>query len=169
MATSATSVPPGGGGGAARLRRAGAGPRAWERNGGLIRRLGRGGAVVPVLMLGFVFITLLVEALPAVKLNGWSFFSASAWSFGSQYGAPITTGGISHQPGETFGAFPQVIGTLETSAIALIIAVPVSVGSALVIVERLPSEAPPLTAEVRAGLGCRLRSGWRYGCNGDGE
>ena len=120
-------------------------------------------------MLGFVFITLLVEALPAVKFNGWSFFSASAWSFGSQYGAPITTGGISHQPGETFGAFPQVIGTLETSAIALIIAVPVSVGSALVIVERLPSEAPPLTAEVRAGLGCRLRSGWRYGCNGDGE
>src|SRR6266498_453710 len=27
--------------------------------------------------------------------------------------------------------------------------------------QQAPSEAPPLTAEVRAGLGCRLRSGWR--------
>ena len=43
-----------------------------------------------------------------------------------------------HQPGETFGALPEIIGTLETSAIALIIAIPVSVGAALVIVERLP-------------------------------
>jgi phosphate transport system permease protein len=106
-------------------------------------------------MLGFVFITLLVEALPAVKFNGWSFFSASAWSFGSQYGAPITTGGISHQPGETFGAFPQVIGTLETSAIALIIAVPVSVGSALVIVERLPRKVASVVGgflELLAGI-----------------
>jgi phosphate transport system permease protein len=33
---------------------------------------------------------------------------------------------------------PADVGTLETSAIALVIAIPVSVGAALAIVERLP-------------------------------
>ena len=46
-----------------------------------------------------------------------------------------------HLPGEVFEALPQIIGTLETSAIALIIAIPVSIGAALVIVERLPKPA----------------------------
>ena len=108
------------------------------RNGDLIRWLGRVGAVVPLLMLGFVLVTLIVEAIPAIKFNGLGFLTGTAWSFGAGYAAPITTGGIVHQPGEVFGALPQIIGTLETSAIALIIAIPVSVGAALVIVERLP-------------------------------
>ena len=108
------------------------------RNGDLIRWLGRAGAVIPLLALAFILITLIVESFPAIKFNGAGFLSGTGWSFGAGFAAPITNRGIVHQPGETFGALPQIIGTLETSAIALIIAIPVSVGAALVIVERLP-------------------------------
>ena len=50
----------------------------------------------------------------------------------------VTTNGVKHLQGAEYGAVPEIVGTLQTSAIALIIAVPVSIGAALVIVERLP-------------------------------
>jgi phosphate transport system permease protein len=125
------------------------------RRGDLVRWTGLVGAIIPVLMLIFVFAVLMSEAWPAIGLNGWKFLTGSGWSFGSQYGAPISTGGVSHQPGEVFGALPQVIGTLETSAIALIVAIPVAVGAALVIVERLPSQVASVVGgflELLAGI-----------------
>jgi phosphate transport system permease protein len=138
VATSAPAAGPAGGAGSPPLRRLGGALRNRLRNGDLIRWLGRAGAVIPLLTLGFLLITLLVEAAPAIRFNGLNFLTGSAWSFGAGFATPITTGGIIHQPGEVFGALPEIIGTLETSAIALIIAIPVSVGAALVIVERLP-------------------------------
>src|SRR5450755_4521457 len=154
MATSATAAPDGGAG-YQPAPRPGRSLRNWISNGGLIRWLGRVGSVVPLLMLGFVFITLIIQAIPAIRHNGWGFLSSSTWSFGAQYGAPVTTGGIAHLPGEHFGALPQIIGTLETSAIALIVAVPVSVGAALVIVERLPQRLASIVGgflELLAGV-----------------
>jgi phosphate transport system permease protein len=103
-----------------------------------IRWLGLGGAVIPLLMLVFVLITLLIKAIPALRFSGFHLFTGTTWNFGSQYGTPVTTQGILHNSGEQFGALPEILGTLATSAIALIIAVPVSIGAALVIVERLP-------------------------------
>src|SRR5450755_2300436 len=138
MAASAPTVGPGGGAGSPPLRRLGAALRASLRNGDVIRWLGRGGAVVPVLMLGFVLVTLIIQAIPAIKFSGLHFFTGTTWNFGSQYGKPLTTDGLTHNSGEQFGALPEILGTLVTSAIALIIAVPVSIGAALVIVERLP-------------------------------
>jgi phosphate transport system permease protein len=138
MAATAPTVQPEGGAGTPPLRRLGAALRAMLRNGDLIRWLGRGGAVVPFLMLAFVLITLIVEAIPAIKFSGLGFFTGKIWNFGSNYGKPVTTDGLLHNPGEQFGALPEILGTLATSTIALIIAVPVSIGAALVIVERLP-------------------------------
>jgi phosphate transport system permease protein len=89
-------------------------------------------------MLGFVLITLIIQAIPAIEFSGWHFFSGTTWNFGSQYGTPVHSYGLTHLSGEQFGALPEILGTLATSAIALIIAVPVSIGAALVIVERLP-------------------------------
>ena len=132
MASSAPTVGPGGGAGSPPLRRLGAAMRASVRNGDVIRWLGRGGAVVPVLMLGFVLVTLIIQAIPAIKFSGLSFFTGTTWNFGSQYGKPLTTDGLTHNAGEQFGALPEILGTLVTSAIALIIAVPVSIGAALV-------------------------------------
>jgi phosphate transport system permease protein len=108
------------------------------RNGDIIRWLGRICAVLPVVALGFILIVLLVKAIPAIGFNGTGIFTGRKWYIGATYGAPVTTGGAEHLPGAAFGALPEIVGTLATSAIALIIAVPVSIGAALVIVERLP-------------------------------
>jgi phosphate transport system permease protein len=154
MAASAPVVPDGGAG-APPLRRLATAITDRIRRGDLVRWTGLVGAIIPVLMLLFVFAVLLSEAWPALSFNGWNFLAGRGWSFGSQYGAPISTGGVSHQPGETFGALPQVIGTLETSAIALIVAIPVAVGAALVIVERLPRQVASVVGgflELLAGI-----------------
>jgi phosphate transport system permease protein len=152
MAASAPSVRPEGGAGTPPLRRPGF---AWIRNGDLIRWLGRGGAVVPVLMLAFVLLTLILKAIPAIRFSGLGFFTGTKWNFGSQYGKPVVSDGVSHLPGEEFGALPEILGTLATSAIALIIAVPVSIGAALTIVERLPRRLASLVGgflELLAGI-----------------
>jgi phosphate transport system permease protein len=136
-------------------RPAGVGLRARLADGLLIRWLGGAGALIPALALAFIVVSLVLEALPAIRLNGWSFFSSSAWDPGSGYGAVVRTGGIPHLQGADFGAGPLIVGTLATSLIALIIAVPVSIGAALVIVERLPrsvSNVIGLFLELLAGI-----------------
>lgn len=131
-------VGPDGGAGIPLPRRLGRALRTRVRNGDLIRWSGRVGAVIPSLALAFILGTLIVKALPAIRVNGWHFFTGSAFNEGSFYGATVKTDGIAHPPGASYGALPEIVGTLETSAIALLIAVPVSIGAALVIVERLP-------------------------------
>ena len=134
------SIPTTPDGGAARPspRPGGSGFRNWMRNGYLFRWIGLGGALLPTLMLGFILVVLVVKAWPAIQINGWGFFTTSVWHTGAQYGKSVTSHGITYLSGQQYGALPQIIGTLETSLIALIIAVPVSIGAALVVVERLP-------------------------------
>lgn len=115
-----------------------AGLRTRLGDGLVIRVLGGAGALIPALALAFIVVSLVLEAWPAIRLNGWSFFTASPWNPGSGYGAVVTTKGIPHPQGSDFGAGPLIAGTVASSVIALIIAVPVSIGAALVIVERLP-------------------------------
>jgi phosphate transport system permease protein len=113
--------------------------RSFVRRGDLIRWLGRTGAVIPLLVLCLILVVLLVEAIPAIKLNGLHFFTRSVWNEGVSYNAKIVyTNGVKHLSGADYGAVPEIVGTLATSAIALIVGVPISVGAALFIVERLP-------------------------------
>jgi phosphate transport system permease protein len=136
VSTSATALQPEGEPGQARPpRRLG----ATFRGDGATRWVGFSFALLPALGLAFVLVTLAVEAIPAIRLNGWGFFTHSVWSQGGGYNASIeTTKGVQHLAGSEFGVLAEIIGTLLTSLIALIIAIPVSVGAALVIVERLP-------------------------------
>ena len=155
MASSVPTAQPDGGAGIPPLRRPGAALRGIIRNGSAIRWLGLGGAVVPVLMLAFVLVTLIIKSIPAFRFSGFHFFSGTTWNFGAQYGAPVTSDGLTHLPGEQFGALPEILGTLATSAIALIIAIPVSIGAALAIVERLPKRAASVVGgflELLAGI-----------------
>ncbi|MGH3167231.1 MAG: phosphate ABC transporter permease subunit PstC [Trebonia sp.] len=126
----------------------------WGGDAPLPRLLGGAGALIPALALAFIVVSLVLEAWPAIHCNGWGFFSSSTWNPGSGYGAVVNSC-TPHAQGAAFGAGPLIVGTLASSAIALIIAVPVSIGAALMIVERLPrriSYVIGLFLEVLAGI-----------------
>ncbi len=129
--------------------------RRLNRDGLAIRWLGGAGAVIPLLALAFVLATLLIEALPAIKVNGLHFLTGTDWDPGNTYGESAFTDGVAHPVGANYGALPLIVGTLASSAIALIVAVPVSIGAAFAIVERLPkrlASAVGMVLELLAGI-----------------
>ena len=110
---------------------------------------------VPLLGLVFVIIILAVKAWPAIKVNGPGYLTSSVWQVGNFYGAVQHTHGVAHPEGAVYGAWPLIAGTLESSLIAIIIAVPVSIGTAFALTERLPKWiAQPLGffVEILAGI-----------------
>jgi phosphate transport system permease protein len=141
MAASAPVAGPGGSGGGAGIPSPRRRPvmRASFLGTNAIRWVGGAVALLPTLALAFILAVLIVKAIPAFRYNGLSFFTKSIWDEGNGYNAVIVhSGGATHLQGATFGALPEIVGTLLTSFIALVIAVPVSIGAALVIVERVP-------------------------------
>jgi phosphate transport system permease protein len=78
--------------------------------------------VIVGILLGLV-VVLNIDAMPAIKQFGLSFLGSSTWD-------PVK--------GE-FGALPAIFGTLLSSIIGLIIAIPVSLGAAIFLVEVAPS------------------------------
>lgn len=138
------------------------GPNAPERERalhGLAQRLLRvattTSAVIPLGALVAMVIVLLIEALPAIRYNGWGFLTGTQWNLGSFYSPPVRTGGVLHPLDANYGALPLILGTLETSAIAVIVGFPVAVGAAIFIVEKLPralSGLVGLVLEILAGI-----------------
>jgi phosphate transport system permease protein len=80
-------------------------------------------ALVLVSLIVGVAIILVIDAWPAITRFGASFLTGTTWN-------PVT---------EEFGALPAIYGTLLSSAIGLVIAVPVSLGAAIFLVELAPS------------------------------
>lgn len=79
------------------------------------------GMVIP-LLLAFLLFRVGASALPALREFGWGFLASSEWN-------PVE--------GE-FGALPFVFGTLASSLLALVIAVPLAVGLAIFLTELAP-------------------------------
>jgi phosphate transport system permease protein len=157
MTASAPAARPDGGAGSSSLpRRTGTALRAVIRNGQLLRWFGSVGAVIPALALAFILVILIIKSWPAVRISGFGFFSSKAWSQGNQYALkPVIKNGYPMPPGADYGALPLIVGTLATSLIALIIAVPVAIGTALTVVERLPRRLAYIVGlflEVLAGM-----------------
>ncbi len=78
--------------------------------------------VIVGILLGLV-IVLNIDAAPAISKFGLSFLSSTSWD-------PVK---------ESFGALPAIYGTLLSSAIGVIIAMPISLGAAIFLVEMAPS------------------------------
>jgi phosphate transport system permease protein len=100
---------------------------------------------------------LIAYAYPAIRFNGFGFFTSIIWNIGNQYGggAAISHGGFSAEPGASFGSLVFVFGTLVTSVLAMLVAVPFSILVALAIVYRLPPRIKPLAnavVELMAGV-----------------
>jgi phosphate ABC transporter permease protein PstC len=91
-------------------------------------------AALVLLLIAFFFVFLIDKARPALAHQGvFSFVFSNDWNPSRQI----------------YGGWPLVAGTLITSAIALLIGVPVAVASALFVTELCPSRLrAPLTALV---------------------
>lgn len=100
-------------------------PRAVARPIGdrVMHGLTFGAALLVLLVLGGVFVSLIHGSLPAIKAFGLGFVTSQSWN-------PVT---------EIFGAAAPIYGTLLTSAIALIIAVPVGLGISIFLTELCPN------------------------------
>ena len=84
--------------------------------------LARGAAFLTLALLLGIIVSLFIGAWPAISQYGAGFLTRNAWD-------PVQ---------EDFGGVVMIYGTLITSAIALIIAVPVSFGIALFLTELSP-------------------------------
>jgi phosphate transport system permease protein len=82
-----------------------------------------GAAALVLLVLGMIALTMTNRALPVFRAMGLSFFTETRWS----------------PPDGIFGALPFLFGTLFTAAIAVVLAVPISLGVALFITQVAPA------------------------------
>lgn len=89
----------------------------------LFGNLARLAAIVTLLLLGGIIVSLIIESLPAIQKFGLHFLWSTDWD----------------PPNDLYGALVPVYGTLATSIIALLIAVPVSFGIALFLTELSPA------------------------------
>jgi phosphate transport system permease protein len=79
-------------------------------------------ALLVLVILGGVMVALVQGAWPALRQFGFAFPFANVWN-------PVT---------DNFGALAPIYGTLVTSAIAMLIGIPVAFGVALFITELCP-------------------------------
>jgi len=84
--------------------------------------LTRTSAILVLIILGGVIVSLIRGSLPAIKAFGPGFLTSQAWN-------PVT---------DNFGALPAIYGTVVTSFIAMLIAVPVGLGIATFLTELCP-------------------------------
>ena len=94
--------------------------------------------VLPLVALVFAVSVLAVKAWPALRVNGWYFLYGRNWTYGNAYGTVVHTDGVAHPMGAQFGAWAILVGTLVSSVIAIVIALPLSIGAAFALTERLP-------------------------------
>ena len=90
---------------------------------GLFAMAAQGSAWLTLALLAGIILSLVVGAAPALREYGLSFLWTSVWD-------PVQ---------DRYGGLVMIVGTLVTSAIALLIAVPVSFGIALFLTELSPA------------------------------
>lgn len=96
-------------------------------------------AILPTAALVFLAYELIKTAYPAIVFNGWSFFTTKTFTLGNLYGgAPQMRHGYPAPQGASYGVLPLLVGTLASSGIAVVLAVPAGVGAALVLAEKTP-------------------------------
>jgi phosphate transport system permease protein len=91
----------------------------------------------PVLFLAAIAIIVFIESIPTIRFMGWDFLTQITWNMGNMYGAMVTKHGVTAPAGASYGALPFIVGTLASSVIALVIAVPVSIFTAVILAYRV--------------------------------
>ncbi len=112
-------------------------------------------ASVPLLLFAVLAIVF-ISALPSIRFNGWHFFVSIPWNVGNVYGgATVTVHGVTAPKGAQYGMLVFFVGTLLTSLVALVVAVPVSLAAAILLAEvfpKRPAAAVGTVIELLAGV-----------------
>lgn len=103
--------------------------------------------VLPAVMLSLVAF-LGLYSWPAIQHNGVGFLASSNWDLGNMYGTPITVHGQEILPGANYGILFLIVGTLASSAIALLLALPIGLAAAIFIAEVIPARMRDPVASV---------------------
>ena len=122
-------------------------PRTRQAGDAVFRVLALSAALLVLLSLGGVAFSMLYGGLPAFEKFGFGFIYHTAWD-------PVR---------QDFGALVPIFGTLVTSAIAMLIAVPVSFGIAVFLTEVSPNwlRGPVAAAvELLAGIPSIIYGMW---------
>ena len=98
-------------------------PRSGPLADALFGQLARGSAILTLALLASILLSLTISAWPAISKYGLGFLTSTAWD-------PVQ---------EEFGGLVMIYGTIATSLIALLIAVPVSFGIAVFLTELSPA------------------------------
>lgn len=86
-----------------------------------------------------ILVFLGVYAWPAIRFNGFAFLFKNDWNLGNMYANPIVRHGMQIMPGAAYGILFLIAGTLLSTLIAVIIAVPFGVGSAIFLSDGVPA------------------------------
>ena len=97
-----------------------------RRGDGIFRWVVLGAAGYTIFMLALVAFSVIEGSIPVLSLEGLGFFTGTDWN-------PV-------EGRESYGALPYVVGTLVSSAIAMAIGVPISLGIAVFISEIAPAK-----------------------------
>jgi phosphate transport system permease protein len=113
----------------------------------LFAGLSRGGAVVVLLMLAALVCVLTNAAIPSMRAFGFSFLASTEWRPNDIEQPKIGADGkvviedaevLTETLKPSFGAMPVIWGTTVSSILALLVAVPMSLGAALFLVRVAP-------------------------------
>ena len=107
----------------------------------------RSAALLVMLLLAAICAVLVHDSLPALRAFGWSFVTSASWN-------PVT---------ERFGALAPIYGALVTSAIAMLIGVPLALGAAVFLTELCPFRLRPIlntTVELLAAVPSVIYGMW---------
>ncbi|HEY0247181.1 MAG TPA: phosphate ABC transporter permease subunit PstC [Gryllotalpicola sp.] len=94
--------------------------RGWQDH--LFRALARTGGTLVLVLMGLVGLFLIIRGSSAIKVAGWKFLTTQAWDPNSH----------------NFGIAAVLVGTITIAAIAIVIAVPLALGTATYISEYAP-------------------------------
>ena len=85
--------------------------------------------MIPAALVAVVLF-LVVYSGQAMVFNGLHFLTDVTWNLGDLYDDPVVVKGIQVPAGAEYGILAFIVGTLASSFLAIIIAVPLSVGTA---------------------------------------
>jgi phosphate transport system permease protein len=125
------------------IRNAGALKPAHRRSllsSGVVFRFGTGFmALLTAAIVFLIAVFLVLYSYPAIRFNGVDILTSPIWNLGNQYGTGVEhRGGFAGAPGASFGGAVFIVGTLASSALAMLVATPLAILVAIAMVYRVP-------------------------------